>query len=45
VGTFILLKVIGIVLPLRASSDQESDGLDISMHGEEAYLNIEASSR
>ncbi len=45
VGTFILLKLISIVLPLRASSEQESEGLDISMHGEEAYLHIEGSSR
>ncbi len=45
VGTFILLKLVSIVLPLRASADQESEGLDISMHGEEAYLNIEGSSR
>ncbi len=45
VGTFILLKLVGIVLPLRASADQESEGLDISMHGEEAYLHAEVSSR
>ncbi len=45
VGTFILLKLVGIILPLRASADQESEGLDISMHGEEAYLHAEVSSR
>jgi len=45
VGTFILLKLIGLVLPLRASADQEAEGLDISMHGEEAYLQVEGSSR
>jgi Amt family ammonium transporter len=45
VGTFVLLKVIGLVMPLRASSDQESEGLDITMHGEEAYLHAEGSSR
>ena len=38
VVTFILLKVIGLVLPLRATDNDESEGLDISMHGEEAYL-------
>jgi Amt family ammonium transporter len=43
--TFILLKVIGIVLPLRATDNDESVGLDISMHGEEAYLHAEGATR
>jgi ammonium transporter, Amt family len=38
VGTFILLKLIAFVLPLRASSADEGSGLDITLHGEEAYL-------
>jgi Amt family ammonium transporter len=38
VGSFVLLKIIGLVLPLRASQQEESSGLDISLHGEEAYL-------
>ena len=38
VGTFVLLKVIGLVIPLRASKSDETTGLDVSMHGEEAYL-------
>ena len=37
VGTFILLKVIGLVLPLRATTDDEGTGLDLTHHGEEAY--------
>ena len=41
VVTFILLKVIGIVMPLRVTSDDENSGLDITMHGEEAYLHAE----
>ena len=41
VGTFILLKVIGLVMPLRVSSDDENSGLDITLHGEEAYLHSE----
>jgi Amt family ammonium transporter len=45
VGTFVLLKVIGIVMPLRADASAEGEGLDISAHGEEAYMNIEGSSR
>jgi Amt family ammonium transporter len=36
--SFILLKVIGLVIPLRATSSEEDEGLDISQHGEEAYL-------
>jgi Amt family ammonium transporter len=36
--TFVLLKIISLVLPLRASADDEGTGLDLSLHGEEAYL-------
>jgi hypothetical protein len=32
-------------MPLRASSDEEAVGLDISNHGEEAYVHGEASSQ
>ena len=35
--TFVLLKVIGAVWPLRATEEQEAIGLDIIDHGEEAY--------
>jgi Amt family ammonium transporter len=38
VMSFVLLKLIGIVIPLRATSTDESVGLDITHHGEEAYL-------
>jgi len=38
VVSFILLKLIGLVTPLRATADDETVGLDISLHGEEAYL-------
>jgi len=38
--SFVLLKLIGLVIPLRATSEDESAGLDISHHGEEAYLHI-----
>ncbi len=44
VVSFILLKVIGAVIPLRATSDDESEGLDTSMHGEEAYMHAGGSS-
>ena len=36
--SFVLLKVISLVVPLRATGSDESTGLDISAHGEEAYL-------
>jgi Amt family ammonium transporter len=39
--TFILLKVIGVIMPLRATYNEEGEGLDISQHGEEAYLHSE----
>ena len=38
VMSFILLKLIGLVMPLRVSASDESEGLDITQHGEEAYL-------
>ena len=43
--SFLLLKLIGLVVPLRASDDDEAIGLDISNHGEEAYVHGEASSQ
>ena len=36
--SFILLKVISLAMPIRASETDESSGLDVSLHGEEAYL-------
>ena len=38
VVSFILLKVIGLVMPLRATAEEQATGLDLTMHGEEAYL-------
>jgi Amt family ammonium transporter len=38
VMSFILLKVIGLFIPLRATAADEATGLDVTMHGEEAYL-------
>ncbi|MGI8671768.1 MAG: ammonium transporter [Luteitalea sp.] len=37
VMTFGLLKLIGLVLPLRVAARAEALGLDVSDHGEEAY--------
>jgi Amt family ammonium transporter len=39
--SFVLLKLIGLVVPLRASADDEEVGLDLSNHGEEAYVHGE----
>jgi Amt family ammonium transporter len=38
VVSFVLLKAIGLVMPLRATTADEATGLDVTMHGEEAYL-------
>ena len=40
VMSFVLLKLVGLVLPLRASVNEEGEGLDISQHGEEAYSGV-----
>jgi len=34
VGSFIILKVIDMVIGLRVSEEQEREGLDLSLHGE-----------
>jgi ammonium transporter, Amt family len=41
VGTFIILKICDVLLGLRVGAREEIDGLDLAMHGEEAY-NLEA---
>jgi len=41
--SFILVKLVGLVIPLRPSPEDEMTGLDISQHGEEAYLHVESS--
>ncbi|HST55066.1 MAG TPA: ammonium transporter [Solirubrobacteraceae bacterium] len=35
--TFALLKLIGLVMPLRATEYEEAIGMDVVQHGEEAY--------
>ena len=37
VGSFVLLKVINKISPLRVSPEEEEKGLDQSQHGEDAY--------
>jgi Amt family ammonium transporter len=43
VMSFVLLKLVGLVVPLRAERDDESVGMDVSQHGEEAYVHAEGS--
>ena len=37
-GTWLILKGISLLMPLRASDKEERIGLDLSAHGEEAYV-------
>lgn len=37
VATFVLLKLVGLLVPLRVSSDEETEGLDIVLHEERGY--------
>jgi ammonium transporter, Amt family len=41
VATLVLLKLVGLVSPLRADAHEEGLGLDVSQHGEEAYTHGE----
>ena len=41
VVTLVLLTIIGAVIPLRAKTDDETVGLDVTHHGEEAYVHAE----
>lgn len=34
IGTFIILKVIDIIMGLRVTEEQEREGLDVALHGE-----------
>lgn len=37
VGTLVILKVVDAVVGLRTTSDEEREGLDINLHGEDGY--------
>jgi Amt family ammonium transporter len=41
VAAFMILRVIGLVMPLRVSERQEALGMDVVEHGEEAYAAAE----
>jgi ammonium transporter, Amt family len=34
IGTYVVLKLVGVLVPLRVSKEDEIDGLDLSQHGE-----------
>jgi Amt family ammonium transporter len=36
--SFVLLKAIALVTPLRVGANEETAGLDVTQHGEEAYV-------
>jgi len=36
-GTWLVLKVINFITPLRVTPEEEEKGLDVTQHGEEAY--------
>ena len=37
VGTLLILKVVDLLVGVRVNTEQEVEGLDLSMHGEEGY--------
>ena len=39
-ATFIILKVVGLFTALRATGEEETLGLDLTQHGEEAYRGL-----
>jgi len=41
VASYLLLKLINLVVPLKAATKEEGLGLDVSQHGEEAYADDE----
>ncbi|MBK5110000.1 MAG: ammonium transporter [Thermoleophilia bacterium] len=38
IATYVILRLIGAVVPLRASEREEAVGMDVVQHGEEAYV-------
>jgi Amt family ammonium transporter len=37
IGTFVLLKLVDLVMGLRMSPEHEMEGMDVTQHGEEGY--------
>jgi Amt family ammonium transporter len=40
-ATYVILRAIGLVMPLRATDRDQAVGMDIVEHGEEAYASGE----
>jgi Amt family ammonium transporter len=38
VGTLIILKIVDLLIGVRVTKEEEMEGLDVSMHGEEGYI-------
>jgi len=43
VGTFAVLKIVDATVGLRVTADEEREGLDINLHGEEGYSIVNSS--
>lgn len=43
VGSFVILKVVDLLIGVRVSETEELEGLDASQHGESGYVFIEDS--
>jgi Amt family ammonium transporter len=37
VATYVLVKLVALITPLRVDAETETNGLDLSVHGERAY--------
>jgi Amt family ammonium transporter len=40
VGTLVILKLVAAITPLRVAAEEEDAGLDVALHGEVAYNQI-----
>ena len=38
VATFILLKIVDVLVGIRVTPEEETLGLDVTQHGEEGYI-------
>jgi ammonium transporter, Amt family len=36
--SFVLLKIVDVIVGLRVTEEQESEGLDLTMHNERGYI-------
>ena len=37
IATFLILKLVGVLVGLRVTPEEEHSGLDLTQHGESAY--------